>query len=170
MNEPIYDARAAAQFALVLGVNDAGGVQRATVQTTDGFVYDQVEVMQPFGFASVPPGDGAMVLLIAVGGDPGNWCALPVSNPSRRFGGQAPGETVVYGAGGSRVAFRANGEVEVQAATTVIIKAEGATIQANSVTLTSAAAVSLGAPGGVIITGNVEVDGDIHATGVVTGG
>lgn len=150
------------QLGVVRALNDAGLVQRVTVETTEGFIYDRVEVMQPAGFASVPASDGAIVLLLAVGGDPANWRALPVGNPSRRMGALQPGESVLYGMDGSRVAILSGGTVDVQAATMVRISAPNTTIVATG-------AITLTAPGGLVITGNVEVDGDIHATGTIIG-
>lgn len=85
----VYDARAMVQRGLVLSIDDTGQVQTATVRTTDGAIYSGIEVYQPFGAASVPPGDGAIALLFAVGGDPANMVAL-LANPSIRFGGQLP--------------------------------------------------------------------------------
>lgn len=168
MIEDVQDARATVQLAIVRGIDDAGLVQRVTVETTEGYVYDRVEVMQPAGFASVPASDGAIVLLLAVGGDPANWRALPVNNPSRRMGGLGPGETVLYGADGSRVAILAGGTVDVQAATHVKITAP-------AVTITTTGAVTLNAAGGVTIGdwiagegGTLQAKGNVSVTGVVS--
>ena len=168
MIEDVQDARASIQTAIVRGLDDTGLVQRVTVQTTEGFIYDQVEVVQPFGFASVPPSDGTIVLLLAVGGDPANWRALPVSNPSRRMGALAPGEAVLYGMDGSRVAILAGGKVDVQAATHV-------TVSAPAVTITTTGAVTLNAVGGVTIGdwiagegGTLAAKGAVSVTGNVT--
>ncbi len=167
--ESVFDPRAQIQLGVVRGVSDAGQVQRITVETTDGYVYDQVEVMQPAGMASVPPGDGAIALLFTVAGDPGNWRALPISNPATRFGGLQPGEAVVYGSDGSRVAIRAGGTIEVQAATKVIVTAPNAQVTTTGpVTIDAGGGITLGAfvtgPGGLLdIHGAVKVSGTVTA-------
>ncbi len=168
MNEDIQDARAIVQLGVVRGLDDTGLVQRLTVQTTEGYLYDKIEVMQPAGFASVPASDGAIVLLLAVGGDAANWRALPVSNPSRRMGALAPGEAVLYGMDGSRVAILAGGTVDVQAATHVKVTAP-------AVTITTTGAVTLNAAGGVTIGdwvagegGTLAAKGAVSVTGTVT--
>jgi phage gp45-like len=138
IDELVGDIRSAVALGVVRAVNDAGQAQTVTVQTHDGVVRADIEVMQPFGFASAPPAAGALCLLFAVGGDVGHLVALPIGVPGARFGGQAAGETTIYGASGARVAIRADGSVEVWASNTVTVHAAN-----------------------VHMTGNLLVDGDI---------
>ena len=155
--EHVFDARATIRRGVVIAVNDTGPAQRVTVRSSAGAVYSDIEVIQPFGSANVPPVNGAIAVLLAIGGDPANMVAL-LSNPNRRMGAMAPGEQVIYGPGGSRVAVRRGGLVEILAATRV-------SIVARNVTITATAAVTLTAPV-VEITGNLTVG--TGATGVFT--
>ena len=79
--------------------------------------------------AGNPPLDGALALVFAVGGDPGDLVALPLANPSARFGSQAAGEAATYGSDGSRVHVRQGGTVETHAAQQDIISAPTVVIQ-----------------------------------------
>lgn len=145
----IFDMRGMIRLGVVQSVNDMGGVQTVTVKTEDGFVRSDITVLQPFGLASSPPVDGAVALLLAVGGDPGHYVALPLGNPAKRFGAQAPGETAIYQHAGARVHVRADGTVEVHAASQVLIKAT--------------ATVVIDAP-------TVSMTGDLNVTGNVSDG
>ena len=159
--EDTFDARAHLVLGIVLSVNDGGAAQTVTVKTHDGFIRSGLEVMMPFGFASMPPLDGAVVALLAIGGDPGHYVALPVCAPSRRFGNQVPGESTMYGYDGSRVRIRAGGTVEIWGATAVTINTADATIVATgTVTVTSPHTV---------INGHLQVNGAIDASGTIHG-
>lgn len=152
--ELVHELRAALAFGLVLAVYDAGAEQLVDVQVLPGVVRSGVRVVQPFGFASAPVVDGAMVLLGQVGGDAANLVAWPVARPGGRFGGLAAGETVIYGAAGQRVALRADGSVEVLSATEIRIS--------------TASDVHITAPQ-VTITGTLTVTGEIYDLNAVHG-
>ena len=153
--------------ALVLAADDSGQVQTARIQTGDGAIQDAVEVAQPFGFASLPPGDGAITHVLVLGGDPANLAALPLGCPAVRFGALAQGEAVVYGADGTRVAIRQGGTVQVWAATTVLIDSGTVNVQASGVvTIAAGGALTLSASG-VTIDANVQVNGTLLAANIV---
>ena len=159
--ERAFDARAHLVKGVVLSVDDSGDVQTVTVRTHDGFVRSDIPVNMPFGMASMPPLDGATVVLMAIGGDPANYEALPIGNPARRFGNQGHGETVLYGHDGSRVHIRTGGTVEVWGAAAVKINAPNVSIVATgTVTITAAETV---------INGPLAVNGPINATGTIHG-
>lgn len=139
-----YDTRALLTLGVVQLVDDTGEVQTAQVQTHDGVTRAAVEVLQPFGLATRPPGDGATAVLLAIGGDAANQVALPLGCPGVRFGGLEAGESVLYGADGSRVAIRSGGVVEIHAASTVIVACPTVEITGN-----------------VSIAGTLTVAGDI---------
>ncbi len=120
--EELGDIRSLIVEGLVLATHDNGQVQTIDVQTHGGMIHAGVEVMQAFGFASVPPAPKTVALLLAVGGDPANLRALPLSASGARFGRLANGEGVLYGADGSRVAVRKGGLIEVLAGSTVHVK------------------------------------------------
>ena len=149
INETIGDLRSLIVQGIVLAVNDSGQAQTVDVQTHDGVTRTGIEVMQPAGFASTPAtAAGGLVLLLAVGGDPANLVALPVASPGARFGGMAAGESVLYAPDGSRVAVRTGGTIEILAAAHLVIRAPDVTITA---------------PNGVTIVGNLTVTGEITA-------
>lgn len=146
----VFDLRCLIRMGTVLAVDDTGGAQLATVETDDGVVHRDVEIHQLFGHASNAPLDGAVALVFAVGGDPGHLVALPVANPSARFGNQAAGEAAVYGSDGSRVHVRQGGTVDAHAANLHIVSAPTVVIQGLN-----------GADSQVLITGNLVVTKDI---------
>jgi phage baseplate assembly protein V len=151
-----YDMRVNVHLGVVQSINDGGQAQTATVTSHDGFTRADLQVMQPFGFASLPPGDGATGMMFSVGGDAGQFVLLPLCCPSIRFGNLLNGESVMYAADGSRVHIRQGGVINVIAATTILV-------QVGDTTLTVSAT-------GVAIVGNVTVTGNINATGDVSDG
>jgi phage baseplate assembly protein V len=161
--------RALIATAIVLGIDDTGQVQTATVQTADGVVRSGIEVVQPFGFASNPPGDGATGIAIAVGGDPANIVVLPPGCAVVRFGGLAKGEAVMYGSDGSRVAIRTGGIVEVRGATAVNVDTGTVTVNApGGATVNAGGGVTVTAADGVTMNANLHVNGGIVATGDIS--
>ncbi len=133
--------------AVVRGTGDAGEMQTVEAETHDGILRSGVEVLQPFGVASRPPADGAIGVLLAVGGDQGDMVALPLACPSARFGDLAAGETVVHDAAGNRLHFRAGGLVEVAASTSLKVTVGGTELLVDVA--------------GVTITGNLVVTGQV---------
>ena len=128
---------------MVVALSDSGQAQTVDVETHEGVIRTGVEVLTPFGFASrPPPGPGAAVLLLAVGGDQGDLVALPVACPSVRFGDQQPGETVLHDADGNRLHFRNGGLVEIHAATKLRVVAARVEIVAPEVTISGNLAVA----------------------------
>ena len=132
---------------VVIAIDDTGPAQMVTVQTSAGAVHT-AEVIQPFGHATVPPINGCEAVVFGVGGDPANMVALLI-NPARRFGNMAIGESVLYGRGGSRVAIRNGGTIEVLAATLVRIAVPEVQITGNAT-----------------ITGTLTVTGDATIGGI----
>lgn len=147
-----FDGRAMLAKGIVVAVRDDGAAQLVDVQTHDGAVYGDVEVWQPAGVSSVPVADGALAMVLAVGGDAAHRIAF-LYNQDHRFGGVAPGEAVLHGSDGSRVGARSGGRIEIYGMTEVDIQSP---------------AVSLKAPGGVSITGPVSISGAVSMTGNVT--
>lgn len=113
--------------SVVKSTNDEGGTQTATVTTHRHVDRSDVEIIQPFGFASNPPGGGAMVVL-AVGGDQGDLVGLPVAAPGNRLGKLKKGEAALYGAKGDRVHVKEDGAIE--ATSTLRVKARVKTVTA----------------------------------------
>lgn len=139
----VMQLRGAVVRGVVVANNDSGQAQTVDVETHEGVLRSAVEVMQTFGLASRPPdGSGALVLVLALGGDQGDLVALPVAVPSLRFGDLAPGEMAIYDADGNRVHLRAGGIAEVQAATKIRLVAPLVEIVADDVTISGDLAVA----------------------------
>lgn len=142
--EIVEDARGGATEGVVVAVNDTGQVQTVDVQTPGG-LYAGVEVWQPFGHASSPPPNGAVAILIAIGGDPANLRAF-IKAPQRRFGNLVRGESALYGSDGSRVHVRQGGTIEVIGAAAARMVVGSATLElaAGVVTITNADVIADG--------------------------
>ena len=145
--------RNAIGYGIVSGVDDTGQVQTASVSTGTGVNRAQVEVLSQFGFSSVPPTDGVVGLVVAIGGDPANLVMLPLANPSARFGGLLAGEAVMYAGDGSRVHIRQGGIVDVWGGTQINLHTKDVTINA---------------PLGVAVIGDVTITGSLTTTGDVS--
>jgi phage baseplate assembly protein V len=171
--EDTMNLRSGVVRGVVQAIDDTGEVQMATVQSHDGGPR-QVEVWQLDGFASAPSGDGAVALLLSVGNDPSQFVAL-LANPSTRFGKQAAGERTMSAPDGTRVAVRQGGVVEIWGGNQVIVNSPTLTVTASGdVTVTASGTVTVTAPtvtiaasGGLTIDGNVQVNGNLVASGTV---
>jgi phage gp45-like len=131
----VFDARAMIQLAEVQSINDTGQAQTATVTTSSGATYADVEVVQMYGSASVVPADGAVAMLFAVGGDPANLRAI-VYNPSVRMGKLAEGEQAIFTPDGTRVHAAAGGIVNIVAGNQINMNAPAIAMTAkNSITM-----------------------------------
>ncbi len=119
--ETAHQLRGMVSRGVLRAANDGGEVQTADVSVWQGVVRTDVEVMQPFGFASVAP-PGGTVILLAVGADQGDVVAIPVGSPAFRLGNLSVGDTAVYGLDGSRMVMSADGRIAVTATASVTIK------------------------------------------------
>ena len=153
-DEHVMELRGTMMRGLVQSVNDTGETQTVTVVTHDGMVRSDIEVWQPFGHATYF-GEGSVVMLWAVGADPGDLVATAPMVPGARYGNLAPGESVLYGADGSRCAIRQGGTIDVFAATLVNVLSPTVNITASA---------------GVNILGNVNVVGTVSVTDDVVAG
>ncbi len=125
IRDAVHAIRGVVARAIVRASRDDRATQSVDVTVREGHERSAVEVLQPFGFASRPPADGGLVILLAVGGDQGDLVALPVAAPGARLGHLEPGEAAIYGADGSRVHVKRDGTVEVRAARAVDIATPG---------------------------------------------
>tara|TARA_R110002020_G_scaffold26443_3_gene85401 strand:+ start:1501 stop:1941 length:441 start_codon:yes stop_codon:yes gene_type:complete len=126
----------------IRNVRDDGEMQTCSVEVADGIWRDDVEVIMPFGFAAHVPADGALGIVLAIGGDEGDLVVLPIANPSTRMGGLKEGETAMYNRYGEKMLLSATGNVDLNAAAQVTVKGAG------SVNVESAGSVSLKAGSG----------------------
>jgi Mu-like prophage protein gp45 len=109
--ETAHQIRGLVSRAVFTGTSDAGGTQTTSVTLAGGNTLTDVEVMQPFGFASHPPA-GGLGIAFAVGGDQGDVALFPASHPGHRLGNMPEGESAIYSIDGSRVHAKADGEIE----------------------------------------------------------
>jgi phage gp45-like len=139
---------------VVHGLDDAGGQQRAVVETHEGVVRSGVEVVLPYGLASRPAPGGATILL-AVGGDQGDQVALPVAGGAR-LGLLGLGEVALYTDEGTRVHLASGGQVRIAAATEIAVQVGGTVLRVTAA--------------GVQLEGDLQVQGSISASGSVSNG
>lgn len=104
-------------------VQDGAGIQSVQVSLLDGEVTDSdVEHMQPGGLTHVAL-PGAEGVYLAVGAVREDGVVIGLANRDKRPKGMQAGETAVYSAGTqqSRILLKADGSVEILAATSVLI-------------------------------------------------
>lgn len=126
----IRDVRGMITLGVVMAVDDTGQAQTVSVKTAAGAIRAGVEVLMPFGLSTLPPLDGAICLLFAVGADPANLRALPIGNPSARYGAQNTGESTLYAQDGTRVSARQGGALELWGGNTIAATTKTATVNA----------------------------------------
>ena len=128
VKEIVHAFRGIVSRAVVRSTNDKGGSQTASVTTHRYVDRTDVEIAQPFGFASRPPAGGVM-LVFAIGGDQGDLAGLPVAAPGSRLGNLAEGETAQHNAKGDRVHIKADGSIEILTTRKVIVKVKDTTVE-----------------------------------------
>lgn len=127
-------------------VKDDGETQTASVEVADGIWRDDVEISQPYGFASHVPEDGALAMVFAVGGDEGDLVVMPIGNPSKRMGGLKSGEVGMYNEHGDKAVMTAGGSFDIKTGANITIKTDtGVFIECKV----------------VAVTGNITATGDI---------
>lgn len=143
-------------------IKDDGQTQTASVEVADGIWRDDVEIHQPYGSASNTPEDGALGLVLAVGGDEGDLVILPIANPSKRMGKLPKGAVGNYNEHGDKILILPDGTIQIAAGSALNVKIGGVTFRVSA--------------DGVDITGgtvkhNGKNIGDTHKhKGVVHGG
>jgi len=93
-------------------IKDDGETQTCSVEVAEGIWRDDVEILQPYGFASHIDEDGALGIVLAVGGDEGDLIVMPVANPSKRMGGLKKNEVGLYNAGGDKIVMGEGGALD----------------------------------------------------------
>jgi len=151
--------------AVVRAVNDAGGLQRMTVDALPGEALRDVPRFQGYGITSHPL-QGSEAVLVAVGGARAHLAAVAVDDRRYRPRDLEPGELVLYTDEGVAIELRRNRVVRVTGAS-IEVEADGGalTLRGESVHVEATAGnLALEA------SGTVDVDGasvDIDATGAV---
>jgi phage gp45-like len=127
LKEIVHAFRGIVSRAVVRSTNDGGETQTASVTTHRHVDRTDVEIAQPFGFASRAPGGGLM-LVFAIGGDQGDLAGLPVAAPGSRLGNLAEGESAMHNAKADRVHIKADGTIEILTRRKVVVKVKEATV------------------------------------------
>ncbi len=125
--------------ALVKLVDDAKQIQELQIEADAGGTLGDVERFQQYGFTSVPLAD-AEAIMVCVGGKRDHAVVIAVDDRRHRPGNLESGEVCVYDKTGSRVLFKANGNIEFTPSS-----------------------------GEMVFTGNVTIDGTLDVSGVLTG-
>lgn len=139
--------RLAAARAVLKGIADGGKLQTAQVALLEGEARDDVERFQNFGFTSVPLA-GAEGVFISLNGSRDQGVLVAVDDRRSRLAGLEAGEAAMHNAERTAV---------------VLVKSDG------SIEVTAAVAVTVTAPV-VRVIGNLEVTGNIVASGSVSDG
>lgn len=131
----------------IKNINDDGETMTASVEVAEGIWRHNVEVIQPYGLSSHVPEDGAVGIVMALGGDESDMVIMPIANPSTRMGGMKPNEVGLYNADGDKLVLTPGGSLDI---------ATGATVNITTDT-------------GVTITATItKVVGDLECTGDVS--
>lgn len=161
MNEIVNKMRGLIRRVTVKDIKDDGQMQTASAEVAEGVWRDDLEVMLPYGFLSVPDDDGAVGVALAVGGDEGDMVILPLANPSQRIGGLSKGDVGIGNKFGDRLIIKASGGMEAQAASSITFKVGGVTMTLD--------ADGLSISGGSIKHDGVVIDKTHKHSGVVPG-
>lgn len=148
LRQQVADLRSRVTLSMARGVlrlgEDDHGLRQTQVGLLHGEVRGEIEHLEAYGLTAAPqPGAEAVVLFL--GGERDH--PLVLSTPDRRHRPRdlQGGEVCLYAAAGQRITLLANGDVRVYA--------PGKTVTAECATL--------------ILKGNLEVEGNIHATGSI---
>ncbi|NIX75381.1 phage baseplate assembly protein [Microvirga terricola] len=123
--ETAHQIRGIVARAYVHAVNDNEESQTANVTVYQGVDRSDVEILQPFGFASRAPA-GSLMVVFAVGGDQGDLVGFAPGAPFARLGKLEDGETAIYTLDGSRVHVKKDGSIEILSSKRVLAKVKDA--------------------------------------------
>jgi len=139
--------RGAIRRVTIRNVKDTGQTQTASAEVAAGIWRDNVEVMGMYGISSSVPEDGALAIMLSVGGDEGDPVLLPLGNPSNRMGGLAQGDVLIHTSGGDKIHLKADGNLDINLGSAAVLSVPGG--------------VTIDTPK-VHITGDLEVDGEVR--------
>jgi phage baseplate assembly protein V len=108
--------------AVIKAVADDPRMQTAQLELLDGEVRDGVEVFQHYGFSSVPLAESEAIV-VSVGGNRDHGIVVAHGDRRSRPTGLEAGDVAVYHNEGHLIVLKANGLIEMTAATQVRITA-----------------------------------------------
>ncbi len=149
--------------------SDGEGVQTMQVGLLEDEVADSVERFQTYGLSSVPP-NGGDALVCFVQGNRDHGVVLSVNDRGSRPRSLKGGEVILYNNQDVTVLLNADGDLVARAKRNITVETEEEiTITAKKLTITIEDEIAIEAPT-IRIKGNIELDGDLTATGVVSWG
>lgn len=119
----------------IKNIKDDGETMTASVEVAEGIWRDDVEIIQPYGLSASVPEDGAMGIVLPLGGDEGDMVILPVANPSVRLGGLKEGEVGLYNKDGDQLIITPEGEFNMQSGTHLNVDSPKSTLNSPEVNL-----------------------------------
>lgn len=140
------------------GTDDTHGIQMSNVRLLHNEAKTRVERFQQYGLSSVPHNDTEVVVFFP-GGSREHGIVLSVDDRGKRIRGMEAGEVALYSANGDYLLLK-NGNEVVLVTKTLRLKVETEII-------IDAPKVTINAPE-INTTGNVTINGDLHATGSIT--
>ncbi|WP_018701394.1 phage baseplate assembly protein [Amorphus coralli] len=120
----------------IRSVRDDGEMQTCSVEVAAGVWRDEVEVIMPYGFAAHVPPDGALGIVLTIGGDEGDLIVLPIANPSNRMGGLQEGEVGLYNKHGDKLVLTAGGDLDIKTGASVTVTSPaGVSVEGDALSL-----------------------------------
>lgn len=156
-------------FGRITFVDDSGPVQLIQVKFPGALaprIVDKIPRVQDYGFSSNPP-IGSEAVVVSLQGDPSKGVAVGTNNQKLRRTSLLSGESVMYDNAGQYIYISANGifihahdtPVTIDGASEILATSEG------PMTITAQGVVTLNAPAGAVINGNVQILGNLGVTG-----
>lgn len=134
----------------ITATDDSGPIHRAQIEVNGTpEVLDDISVMQFYGFAAHCPVNSDATAFF-VSGQRSNAVVVGTNNQKSRLRGLEPGEVALYDDGKNRITLKRGNTIEI-ACEKLIIKTDKIEIEAGEIT----------------IKGNIELDGDLNATGAI---
>jgi len=122
----------------IRNVRDDGEMQTCSVEVAAGVWRDEIEVIMPYGFAAHVPADGALGIVLTIGGDEGDLVVLPIANPSIRMGGLQEGEVGLYNRHGDKIVLTAGGDLDIKTGASVTVSSpSGVSVEGGTLSLKS---------------------------------
>ena len=137
---------------------DDESIQRMQLGLLDEETADRVERIQTYGLSSVPP-PGGDALVAFIQGNRDHGVVLAVNDRGSRPKGLKGGEVCLYNDQAVTVCLTADGDLVIRAKRNITLETdEEITIKAQKLTIEVPE---------IAIKGNIELEGDLHATGTI---
>jgi len=174
-----YINRALARIRLpfrgvISSVDSSGGVQLVTGTGLNGEAIEAAEMFQHYGFTSNPP-DGAMKIVVPVGGRTAHSIVIATEHASYRAKLLATGELAIYSDEGDSIVLNRGRVINVTTKTLNINAEEAVNITTKTMTIEASSAVNattpqLTASENVTVNGATALNGGFSATPGASGG